>query len=52
MLIRLTAIEGHFREENPIEILIWSQNQPYHAVRAEIDKINLRAGTSQEKLIT
>ena len=52
MLIRHTAIEGHFGEENPTEILLWSQNQPYHAVRAEIDKIKMRAGTSKENLIT
>ena len=43
-------IDRHFVEDNPIEVLIWSQDKDYDTVCARIERIKNKAASGEEEI--
>ena len=45
-------IDGHFVEDNPLEVLVWSQGKDYYTVYARIDMIRRKGFGKEEVFMT
>ena len=45
-------IDRHFTEDNPIEVLIWSQDKDYATVCARIERIKSKVQGEEEIFMT
>ena len=48
----IPLIDRHFTEDNPIEVLIWSQDKDYATVCARIERIKSKAPGEEEIFMT
>lgn len=47
-----TMTDRHFVEDNPIEVLIWSQDKDYDTVCARIERIKSKVSGEEEIFMT